>query len=217
VPRETPRGPANDATENTRKRDDGRAARTAASTPDAHPTSTDEEEEAEEARTDRHADREAGATEREPENPTTGDDERAATTEEGKSDREGAMTGSPPQTPGARGGAGKQIRLRMICFSALPRPGCINRSRQRSRRRLAHHLEKEAARGKRRRRLRRKTKSRVAPKRQKNFFGAPSRFRPLMRRKNCFGGAGSAALDFVLAARVVLPRRAGSTLARAPA
>lgn len=131
VPRETPRGPANDATENTRNRDDGRAARTAASTPGAQPTNTDDDG----ASAAKHADREAGATEREPENPTTGAPDRAATTEEGKSEEEGATTGSPPQTPGARGGAGKQIRLRMICFSASTRPGCSNRSRQRSRRR----------------------------------------------------------------------------------
>jgi len=106
VPRETPRGAANDATENTRSRDEATDARTAASTPEAHPTNTEEEEKGEEARTDRHADSEAGATEREPENPTTGAPERAATTEEGKRDDMTATEPDPNPRPGRAGGAG---------------------------------------------------------------------------------------------------------------
>ena len=99
----------------------------------------------------------------------------------------------------------------MICFSASPRPGCSNRSRQRSGWRLAL-IQWGTEREKRRRRLRRKTKSRAAPKRQKNFFGVSFSLSTASRRKNCFGGAGSAALDFVLAARAVFPRRAGARL-----
>ena len=114
----TPEGGAKAATENTRRRDDGRAARTAASTPGAHPTSTDEEEEAEEARTARHADKEAGATEREPEKPTTGAPERAATAEEGKGDN---ITATQPRaSPPARRKAGRKTKF--ACDDLVFRP-----------------------------------------------------------------------------------------------
>ena len=202
--RDTPRGPANDATENTRTRDDGTAARTAASTPDAHPTNTRDAG----ASDAKHGARQASATEREPENPTTGADERAATTEEGKGDNITATTRPNPRRGGRQDG--KPNSLAMIWFSVLPsgehqsKPPKIGAA-------LSPYSVGNRA---------RKAATALAPENKvkgraettKEFFGVLFSFSTASRRKNCFGGAGSAALDFVLAARALFPCRAGARL-----
>ncbi len=118
-PRDTPAGPAKDATENTRNRDGATDARTAASTPDAQPTNTRDEG----ARAAKHGARDAGATEREPENPTTGAPDKAATTEEGKEDEEEATAGTQPQPPARTGGRRGAFRLRMKARDDRPATG----------------------------------------------------------------------------------------------
>ncbi len=123
----TPDAPTNDAMENTRKRDDGRAARTAASTPEAHPTNTRDDG----ASAAKHGARQAGATEREPENPTTDAPDKAATTEEGKGD-DMATTGTDPNprpglqaAPCGEHACARRRRGAALGWRGLPRAGGV--------------------------------------------------------------------------------------------